>query len=446
MPVPGSRFPRLAAGCFALAALAPLLAAAGWTHARSAHFELYTPAKPADAREALVFFENLLTNLERLTGARTDFSKPVRIIAFRSAEEFQPFSPNPMTVAYYLSGPERDHIVMRSIEAADRRVAVHEFTHLLLRRAGLDLPLWYNEGIADFYSTLRPAAEGKIRVGESLPGRQRALLEGRWLPLQELLAAGHDSPLYNESDRVGMLYAQSWALVHMLNVSPEYRGQLTRFLAALGRGRSSTAAFRQVYGKSLEEVTRDLAAHVTGGISYALEFEADWSSRQGAVKTASIAGLETGLLLGGLLAETGMRPEAYAHFAGLARRYPQSVEAQEALARLALASRDYRLAARHLERAVALGSTDARCYLYRGLLLEQAGARPAEVVPLLERALALDPGLECGPGSPRCVCLRSRAVRARHRLLGGDGRRSPGARLHHLPGLGSGPHPPRADR
>ena len=41
-------------------------------------------------------------------------------------------------------------------------------------------------------------------------------LRERFIPLPELMAVRHDSPLYNEGDRRSIFYAESWALLHYL--------------------------------------------------------------------------------------------------------------------------------------------------------------------------------------------------------------------------------------
>ena len=149
-------------------------------------------------------------------------SAPVRIIAFRSDKEFEPYRFNAASSAFYLEGYDRDYIVMRSISPEYYPVAVHEFTHLLVKHTGADLPIWFNEGLAELYSTLKPAGK-KVLVGEVIPGRFYYLQQHKWLSLEALTSADHNSPYYNERDRAGIFYSESWALMHMLNLSSEYR-------------------------------------------------------------------------------------------------------------------------------------------------------------------------------------------------------------------------------
>jgi tetratricopeptide (TPR) repeat protein len=75
------------------------------------------------------------------------------------------------------------------------------------------------------------------------------LSQERLLPLTELLAVEHDSPLYNEGQRRGMFYAESWALVHfLLSTEPNRAKQLGEYLRMTGTGTPSAAAWQQVFG------------------------------------------------------------------------------------------------------------------------------------------------------------------------------------------------------
>ena len=64
-------------------------------------------------------------------------------------------------------------------------------------------------------------------------------LRERFIPLAELLAVDHKSPLYNEGDRRGVFYAESWALVHYLLIgNPKRKGQLAAYLREVRRRRA----------------------------------------------------------------------------------------------------------------------------------------------------------------------------------------------------------------
>ena len=162
----------------------------------------------------------------------------MRIIAFRNEKEYQPYRPNEFATAFFQPGAIHDFIVMSSASSEHYPVAVHEYTHLMIHQSGMELPPWLNEGLAELYSSLEPRGE-KILVGQVIPARLQVLRSEPWIPLAALLAVDHSSPYYNEKSHAGMFYAESWALVHMLNLDPAYRPQLKSLVAALKDERSA---------------------------------------------------------------------------------------------------------------------------------------------------------------------------------------------------------------
>jgi len=134
---------------------------------------------------------------------------PVRIVAFGSAKEFEPYRINEFAAAYYQPTSRRDYIVMGPGSAATFSTVVHEYVHLVVEHSNMHLPPWLNEGMAELYSTLQPQSD-KILVGSLIPGRVEALRRDNWVPLATILAAGHDSPYYNEKNKAGSLYNEGF--------------------------------------------------------------------------------------------------------------------------------------------------------------------------------------------------------------------------------------------
>src|SRR5205807_7778571 len=136
--------------------------------------------------------------------------------------EYEPDRLNEFAAAYYHSGMERDYVVLGHLSSEVFPVAVHEDVHLLTRHSDLDFPPWLNEGIADVYSTLTQRGN-EILVGTPPAGRMAHIQQEKWVPLSIILAADHNSPYYNEKNKVGSLYSEGWALTHMLMLSTPYR-------------------------------------------------------------------------------------------------------------------------------------------------------------------------------------------------------------------------------
>ena len=71
--------------------------------------------------------------------------------------------------------------------------------------------------------------------------------------LADLMAVDRASPVYNEGQRRGMFYAQSWALMHYLMLGSRTRSaELAAYMAQLKAGASAERA--------LSAIERDVAA------------------------------------------------------------------------------------------------------------------------------------------------------------------------------------------
>ena len=376
------------AGVF-LPSVAP--AADQWLKLKSSHFELYTTAGEKKGREAILYFEQVRDFFGRARqGAKPATNVPVRIVAFRSDKEFQPYRINEFATAFYLEGYDRDYIVMRSITPENYPVAVHEFTHLLVKHSGAEVPIWFNEGLAELYSTLKPMGN-KVMVGQVIPGRYYYLQQHKWLSLETLLAVDHRSPYYNERDRAGMFYSESWALMHMLNLSPAYRPQFSKFLAALATGVPANSALWQAYAKTVNQVQKDLEQYMQGSHFNAVVFDVKLEKSAEEPNVEPAAPLDSGTVLADLLAFTGKKEAAKEAYESLAKEYPKSWEVEAGRAELAWRSKDLEEARKHFARAVELGSTNPRLYFDYANVVGGARENQVAAVPLLKKAVELDP-------------------------------------------------------
>jgi hypothetical protein len=121
-----------------------------------------------------------------------------------------------------------------------------------------DFEFWKNNG-----TVMRPT---KIRVGGELPEyAPRQLATTRFIPLEQLFAAGHDSPLYNERDRTSMFYAQSWLAVEYLWFEPSRNKQLLQYFQLLDEQVSVPEAMKRAFGKEPGELDKDLLKYFHGG-------------------------------------------------------------------------------------------------------------------------------------------------------------------------------------
>lgn len=232
--------------------------AADWISFKTSHFELRTTSAETEGRESLQALEKARSVMLQHVPFLQSAEQPVRIIAFASREEYSRFDLNGNSFGHYITAPTGDLIVLQDLKAEHREAIVHEYTHFLLRCAGLHLPLWLNEGLADFYSTVGDSGPD-VSFGRILLPRMKAWSERQLIPLSALFQVDRHSPYYQEPEKMQQFYAESWMLVHMLTTDIRFAAVMPSLVEALGRQRvTSAAAVASVLAVSLEELQSSL--------------------------------------------------------------------------------------------------------------------------------------------------------------------------------------------
>lgn len=361
-----------------------------WLSIRSANFELYTTAGERAGRDLIKHFEQVRSFFTQAFGSRLAAARPARLIVFRNEKEYQPYRPNEFAGAFYQPGAAHDFIVMSGASSEHYPTAIHEFTHLMIHQSGMEIPPWLNEGLAELYSSLEPRGD-KMLVGELIPARVRMLASERWIPLATLLRVDHNSPYYNERSHAGMFYAESWALVHMLNLDLDYRPHLSAMAAALKNG-DAEAAFATAYGKRIDGVEEALHEYFNRATIHAQLFNVQVPKNVDAPEIESGAALPARLALAELLGNTrGRGEEARAAYEQLSKDYPERWEVPAGWGEFAWRQRRLDDAARHFARAVELGCEDEQSLLLYARVLGYARRDP-EAAAVLQNAARLFPG------------------------------------------------------
>jgi tetratricopeptide (TPR) repeat protein len=360
-----------------------------WLQLSSPHFEVFTDAGERTGREVIRHFEEVHAFFLARFRSGIDPARKPRVLIFRSPGDFERVAPNPVAAAFYSPGEFRDFIVLRNWRGEWKPTAVHELTHLMVRQLARELPLWLNEGLAELYSTLEPKGS-QVMVGRDLPGRMQTLARDGWIPLPSLLRVDQTSPMYKQRDHVGLFYAESWKLVHMLHLHPDYAPHLTPLILALLQG-DPEAAFRMACNKSMAEVEQDLRHYLSGGTINALLFDITLPKNIDTPLVTPNAAFAAHLATAALLSnQPGRAADAASAYAALARDYPNRWEIAEAQGLSAWHERRLEDAIGHFTQAQKLGCDNGATYLLWGRLLSYAN-RAAEAIPILAKAIRLLP-------------------------------------------------------
>ncbi|MCP5118800.1 MAG: hypothetical protein GY953_48935, partial [bacterium] len=227
-----------------------LPAAGDWLRLSSPHFEIFTDAGEKKGLRAMVHFEQVRQVFRDVGGEHQSSPLPVRIYLFKKLSDFRRYRPSANTRGFFRGGPEANYIVMHAGGEETWRVAFHEYVHLVLNHTSARLPQWLEEGTAEFYSTVRPV-DDRLVIGGIIRNHVILLRQRAWLKAAVLADIGHDSPAYNERARAGVFYAQSWALVHMLNMAPYYRRGMPRYAELIAEATPAAEAFQRAFGRTL---------------------------------------------------------------------------------------------------------------------------------------------------------------------------------------------------
>ena len=368
---------------------ATLSAADQWIRLTTPHFEMYTTAGEKKGREAILYFEQVRSFFLRGSPSKKAPDFPVRIIAFRGEKQYKPYRVNDFAPAYYTGSHDRDYIVMEDIQAEHFPVAIHEYTHLIIQHSGMKIPIWMNEGWADLYSTLKPHGKQAL-VGDLIPGRVQTMLNSRWIPLSVLSSVGHDSALYNERDKAGVFYAESWAFMHMLFLGKKYSAHFLPFVQAISAGTSLPEACGKALGIPVDEVEKDLHAYLTGNQLFGALFDMKLEKSAEEPVVSESAPFETDMALANLLATIHKTDQARPAFERLAKANPGNPEVEESLGYLSWQMRETDAARSHFAKAFAAGTRNPQMCFQYAMLASQAGEQD-QAIAALNRAVELKP-------------------------------------------------------
>jgi tetratricopeptide (TPR) repeat protein len=305
-----------------------------------------------------------------------DYSVPTTIIVFKDNASFIPFKPlyqgRPVNVAgYFQPGQDMNYIAF-SLERGGRAVlstAFHEYVHMHLRDSIPGAPLWLNEGLAEVYGSF-VHSNGEALLGAPIPFYTRLLGQQELIPLTTLFSISTDSPHYNEQDKTGIFYAQSWALVHYLMLSEGGRqSEFKSFLNRISSGDESARALESAFGMSLDVLEKKFKEYVRRG-EFPPQRVSVGSGPQpyAAMQRTSLSEGEANFYLGDLLLHIHREADAEAYFKHAISSDPGFTQTYASLGLLCMRQRRYAEARKYLQRAVVSPQSYLIHYLYAYVL------------------------------------------------------------------------------
>jgi tetratricopeptide (TPR) repeat protein len=252
---------------------ASALAQRHWFEARTACFHIYSCGPTQEVARLAVRLEQFREAYSILAGAQAVASPPIVVIAFPDHASMLPFLPlyqgKPANLAAFFSRGSDQNLIVLALSGSDAsslKVIFHEYTHLLLRRNQPWWPLWLSEGMAEIYAPFEVNG-ARARIGLPIDHHLALLAERPLLPLEELFAVTRDSPGYNERQRQGIFYSESWLLTHylMLGGNPAHKAGFRQLTPLLREGQSPEEAFTNALHTTLPAMQAELRHYLARG-------------------------------------------------------------------------------------------------------------------------------------------------------------------------------------
>ena len=337
---------------------------AEWTRLRSPNFEFVGDASERQIRHVAQQLEQFREVMVRaLPDAAAGSPAPIVVIVFANDQSFAPFKPRfqgrPIELAgFFQSGQDVNFIAINGdLGAFAFRTVFHEYSHYLVSNALGMAPVWVHEGLAELYETFQERDGGKsAALGLPLAEHVQELRSRQLIPLSQLMAVDRSSPMYNEGNRRGLLYAQSWALMHYLTFGSEARrAQLLRYLTQLRSGGSPEEALSKEFGTDLLTIEKELRQYVSNFRFKFVTYAFDTTTRAAVdVRSERVSDAEAQGYLGDLLARSDRTEEARAYLKKVVTANADAARAHYALGLLELRESNVEEALPLLERATTL--------------------------------------------------------------------------------------------
>ena len=375
------------ATCFLLVA-SSVSAKDTWTSVRSKNFLLVGNASEKDIRQVGVRLEQFREVFSRLfTTMKVNSPIPTTVIVFKNDESYRPFKPNANTAGYFQPGPDVNYITLKlGSEAHGEQdpftIIFHEYTHLLVKNTSGNVPTWFNEGLAEYYSTFSISDDQKVVMGRPIASHVYLLRENAMLPLRTLFQVDQKSPYYNETEKQSIFYAESWALIHYLILGNDGQRmtQMGKFVELLSASVPMEQAFQQAFAMSFESMERELRLYVqrdrypiiTGSFTNRVSYDT-------AMQTAPLSEAEAQAYLGDLLLHSN-RVESETYLQKALALDPNLAMANASLGMLRVRQGKSDEARKSLERAVAASSQNYLIHYYYAYALSREGNRDMQTV------------------------------------------------------------------
>ncbi|HLJ76218.1 MAG TPA: tetratricopeptide repeat protein [Acidobacteriaceae bacterium] len=386
--------------------------APAWIQVRSEHFTVVTDAGEKQGRRAADQFERMRWAFQALfPKMQVDPAAPITVLAVRNGKDLEALEPadyigkGKLNLAgYFLHTQENNYILLRlDVQNEEHPYATvyHEYTHLELGDAIEWMPLWLNEGLAEFFQNTE-LEEKTIRLGEASREDLLYLQQNRLIPLETLFRVDPTSPYYHEEQKGSIFYAESWALTHMLETSDvqNHTTRVANYVRLVSQHEDPVTAAQQAFG-DLKKLQQELDEYTRRGSYQYFRLNTQPLS-EAAFQVTSLPQPQADALRADFLARIGRSQDAHALIDSVLKADPNNVQARETLGYVAFRDGKLDEAKKWYAEAVALDSHSYLAQYYFGALSLMNGDSSGPVEASLLKSIQLNPRF-----APACDALAS---------------------------------------
>lgn len=375
-----------------------------WMEVRSPNFTVLTNAGERKGRDTAFRFEQMrriFTSL--LARDRANLIVPLQVVVFRDSTGLRQVAPlyqgKPVEAAgIFLPGDDRNYIAIDGSADAGWETVFHEYSHLLLAINLPSTPQWFEEGFAEYFTSVKIDKKG-ARIGEP-PAGALQVLQGGLMPVEQLFAVTSTSKDYNAGSRRTLFYAESWLVVKYLFDKKKIT-EAGRFMALMQNEKLAPAdAMQQAFGMGLKDFDAALKQFLQQSEGTVWTLTPPEVTDPTLYVSHKLKDDDALAILADMhLHSTDHFEQAAAEFQQVLAHSPMNSAANRGMGYYFLKKDQPAKAGEYFRHAAAAGSTDARVYYYNAYFTftktQNAPVEPADLIEMdqsLDQAIQLDPG------------------------------------------------------
>lgn len=245
-----------------------------WRKAVLPRFTVYSQIPEDRTLDWIEEFDQFLSALNMILKVDERLLNKPKIVLMRGNWAFKPFRPlrpdgkDSEAVGFFGNTLGWSAIGMAEQDKEDltRRIIFHEGVHWYLRAAQRSFPVWMEEGLAEAFSTFS-VRKGFGYWGGAIESHNRLLRELKPMTVEQLLLVKRNDGKFNDSLKAGLIYAQSWALVHCMLFAeqPGEGTRLGRYLEIIQENPNAYTAMEKAFNSDMAEVNRQFQDYTFGG-------------------------------------------------------------------------------------------------------------------------------------------------------------------------------------